>query len=100
MSNANRDANRVTTILAVDYSDPTNEVNVTADPATGRMLTQSTIAGSLINVSFDTIQITSYSANDDPQIVLYKQGGTSGTLVATLTITYDGSNRITSVVRT
>jgi len=42
MSNANRDANRVTSLLAQDYSNAANEVAVTADPATGRMLTQTT----------------------------------------------------------
>lgn len=56
--------------------------------------------GGLITKPFDTIQITSYNANDDPLVVVYRLGGASGTVQHTLTITYDGSNRITEVVRT
>lgn len=49
---------------------------------------------------YDTVQITSYTANNDPATVVYRTGGSAGTIVATLTITYDGSNRITEAVRT
>ena len=57
-----------------------------------------TVSG-LVPKVYDTVQITSYNANDDPLVVLYKTGGTSGATVATLTLTYSGTN-ITSVVRT
>lgn len=46
---------------------------------------------------YDDIQITSYTANNDPITVQYRS---AGVLVATLTITYDGTNRITRVART
>ena len=52
--------------------------------------------GKFITTAFDEVDITSYTANNDPAIVIYKN---SGKTVATLTITYDGSNRITSVVK-
>lgn len=58
-----------------------------------------TVSG-LVPKVYDTIQITSYNANNDPLIVVYRTGGASGTIVATLTITYDASNNITEVVRT
>jgi hypothetical protein len=54
----------------------------------------------LVPLVYDTVQITSYNANNDPLVVEYRTGGASGTLVATLTMTYDGSNNITQVVRT
>lgn len=57
-----------------------------------------TVSG-LVPKVYDTIQITSYNANNDPLIVVYRTGGASGTVVATLTITYDGSYNITQVVR-
>lgn len=62
----------------------------------GRM----TPVSSLLTKPFDTIQITSYNANNDPLVVVYRLGGASGTIQHTLTITYDGSNNITEVVRT
>lgn len=40
----------------------------------------------------------SYTGSNLTQIV-YKTGGSSGTVVATLTIAYDGNNRITSVTK-
>jgi hypothetical protein len=58
------------------------------------------VSPALINVAFDTIQITSYNSNNDPLIVVYRTGGAAGTIVATLTITYDVDFNITEVVRT
>ena len=54
----------------------------------------------LVPEVYDTVQITSYTANNDPATVVYRTGGSAGTIVATLTITYDGSNRLTEAVRT
>ena len=53
-------------------------------------------AKGFIDVPFDEVDITSYTANNDPAIVIYKRAGQT---VATLTITYDGTNRITKVVK-
>ena len=57
-----------------------------------------TVSG-LVPKTYDTIQITSYNTNDDPLVVVYRSGGASGTTVATLTLTYSGTN-VTQVVRT
>jgi hypothetical protein len=41
----------------------------------------------------------SYTSGNLTQVV-YKSGGASGTIVATLTLAYDGSGNLTSVTRT
>ncbi len=57
------------------------------------------IAGLVVD-SYDTVQITAYGDATDnyPTTVVYRTGGAAGTIVATLTLTYDGSNRLTQVV--
>lgn len=55
--------------------------------------------GSLVPDVYDYISLSSYDSNGNPGTVVYKSGGESGTTVATLTITYSGTN-ITSVART
>lgn len=57
------------------------------------------IAG-LVTDSYDTVQITAYADSTDnyPTTVVYRTGGASGTIVATLTLSYDGSNRLIQVV--
>lgn len=56
----------------------------------------------LVPKQFDHIELTYVGATDYVQTAEYYQGGAPpvGTLVATLTIAYDGSYRITSVTRT
>jgi hypothetical protein len=44
------------------------------------------------------IEFSNY-VSDNPGTVVFKQGGASGTTVATLTITYDGSGNILTVTR-
>ena len=53
----------------------------------------------LITVPFNEIDITNITIGADtlPSVVVYKNGGTT---VGTLTITYDGSGNMLSVVRT
>lgn len=82
-------------------------VGVKVNPS-GALTTDTTVSGSvstletsgLVPKIFDTIQVTSYNANNDPLVAVYRTGGAAGTVVATLTITYDGTFRITQVVRT
>ena len=52
----------------------------------------------LVPEAFDYIALGSY-ASGNPGLVEYKSGGASGTLVATLTLTYSGDD-LTSVTRT
>lgn len=76
-------------------------IEVEASPSTpGSYVISSGAQSGLVPDAYDTVQITSYNANNDPLIVVYRLGGAAGTIVATLTITYDGSNNITQVVRT
>lgn len=44
----------------------------------------------------DYFQITSEDANHNPLIIIYKSGGSGGTLVATITLTWDVNNNVTS----
>lgn len=53
--------------------------------------------GKLVPVSFDKIDITATNVNGDPTTVLYYS---SGTLVATLTLTYDMAGNLSTVERT
>lgn len=48
--------------------------------------------------SYDYLQ-NSYTSGNLTQVV-YKSGGASGTTVATLTLSYDGSGNLTSVTKT
>ncbi len=56
-------------------------------------------AGSLVPELHDYLDITYVGATTDIDTVVYKTGGSGGTTVATLTMGYDGSNRLTSVTR-
>lgn len=56
-------------------------------------------ASALVGVAFDYIATTYVGATTDISTVVYKSGGSGGSTVATLTMGYDGSNRLTSVTR-
>lgn len=57
-------------------------------------------AGALVPEAFDYQDITYVGASTDVDQVIYKSGGAGGTVVATLTMGYDGSNRLSSVTKT
>lgn len=57
-------------------------------------------AGSLVPEAFDYQLITYVGATTDIDTVTYKTGGAGGSTVATLTMGYDGSNRLSTVTRT
>jgi len=56
------------------------------------------IGNSLVKSQYDYLDLT-YTGVNLTQVV-YKQGGATGTLVATVDITYDGSDRIKTVLVT
>lgn len=56
-------------------------------------------AAALVPEAFDYQDITYVGATTDISTVVYKTGGSGGTTVATLTMGYDGSNRLNSVTR-
>lgn len=51
----------------------------------------------LIPVEFDYIALSPTGTN--PTTIVYKTGGSGGTTVATLTLTYDGNNNVQTVTR-
>lgn len=75
---------------------------LSAGGSTSGLATEQTalaIAG-LVTDPYDYVSVGNFTANDDPQTIIYKTGGAGGTTVATLTLVYDGSNRLTSVTKT
>lgn len=64
--------------------------------AAGNQVTS--FADNLIPSAYDYIELT-YSGSNIATAT-YKTGGSGGTTVATLTMTYDGSDNITSITRT
>ena len=56
------------------------------------------IANSLVPDSYDFIEM-SYTGSNLTQVV-YKNGGSGGTVVSTLTLAYDGSDNLVSVTKT
>ncbi len=58
------------------------------------------VANELIPLSYDYISITYVGLTTDIDTVTFYQGGEFGTPIATLTLAYDGSNRLISVTRT
>lgn len=45
--------------------------------------------GKLVKAEFDYVAVTAKNGAGDPTTIVYKTGGSGGTTVATLTITYD-----------
>lgn len=100
MANATRDDNRVVALIAEDSDGNRIPVPLVADPVTGRLLVNTTGTvtpiGSLVNVNYDYVAQTQ---NDTQDIWTFKTGGTGGTTVATVTITYvDATKAIISTV--
>lgn len=60
------------------------------------------LAASLVPEAYDHISLTYVAAGNgagEIETVVYRTGGGAGTIVATLTLAYDGSNRLLSVTR-
>ena len=53
----------------------------------------------LVPSEFDHVDITARNLNDDPTTVVYKTGGAAGSVVATLTLTYDVGDNLKTVTR-
>lgn len=85
-------------LTGLSATDAKTPIPVAVDPATGEILTGTETIG-LVPQAYDYISIPSYDGNNNPLTVIYKVGGSGGTTVATLTLTYSGSN-IATVTRT
>lgn len=57
-------------------------------------------AGAFVPEAFDYADITYIGATTDINTVVYKTGGSGGSTVATLTMGYDGSNRLNAITKT
>jgi len=53
----------------------------------------------LVDVPYDYQSFSNADANGNYQTITFKQGGSSGTTVRTLGLTYDGNNNVTSITR-
>ena len=76
------------------------------DPVSGKLKMDGTInvagSGNIINFDFDSYVVNYLVAGNgagEPGTIQYYTGGVGGTLVGTITYTYDGSNRISTVTR-
>jgi hypothetical protein len=70
--------------------------------ATDVSLLEDRLAGSLVPETHDYIATTYVAAGNgagEIETVTYRTGGAAGSIVATLTLTYDGSDRLSSVTR-
>lgn len=87
-------------ILPRIYDSGTNTIGVTVP---GGATLPVEVVNSLIPEAYDALALTYYSSGSGAgqvQTVQYYQGGLTGTLVATLTLGYNGSGQVSSVVRT
>ena len=60
------------------------------------------VGGNLVPETFDYVALTYVAAGNgagEIETVVYKTGGSGGTTVATLTLAYNGDNKLTSVTR-
>lgn len=64
------------------------------------VLAQLQALNSLVPAVYDYIGGFTYDVNSNLTQVVFRNGGAGGVIVSTLTMTYDGSNRLTSVTRT
>ena len=61
------------------------------------------ITGQLVPKVYDSLQISYYTSGfgiGQPQTVIYLQGGQSGTVVATMQLTYNSSGQVATVTVT
>lgn len=97
MPNAPIDDNHHKAILAKD-SVTSAAFPVKGRTSTGAMFVES-IGGALITEAYDYIEVTEGATTD---VFQYKVGGTSGTLISTVTITYTDATKavLDNVART
>lgn len=70
--------------------------------ADGTLAQRTVNVANLITQAYDYISLTYVAAGNgagEIETVTYKTGGAAGTTVATLTLTYDASNRIQDITR-
>ena len=93
IENAERDQNATPTLLGVS-DDGLKEPRLLKVLPDGSLKVGQLVGFTL--PAYDYIDM-SYDANENMTQVVYKTGGSSGTIVATLTLGYDVNNNLTSV---
>ena len=91
-TNASRDENRVTSLLATSKIDNVTPVVIKGNPSTGALLVEGdvTTVNTLITDPFDYIGAT--YPDGFTEVYTYKLGGASGTVVGTVTVVYSDEN--------
>lgn len=87
--------------LVTQTSDVATETSLAAQAADIALL-EDRLGGDLVPEAFDFIELTYVAAGNgegEVETATYKTGGAAGTTVATLTLAYDASNRLTSVTK-
>ena len=104
MARARRDENRIVAIIVESSDGDGTIIPLVADPVTSRLLVNSTISGSvqvagLVPESYDYIALTQATLTDT---WTFKTGGATGTIVATVIITYTDATKatISNIART
>lgn len=92
MADAERDQNRVTTLLGVSSENELIPIKLQVDPVTGRLLTTATIPAQFVpDADYDYIDVQQTSAT--VETIVYKKGGSGGTTERTIVVTYTDSNK-------
>lgn len=105
-SSGNQNVNVLSSVLptgAATSANQTSEITQLTAINTATSALNTRLAGALVPAAFDYISqtyVTSGNGTGQTATVIYKTGGASGTTVATLTMAYDGSNRLSSVTKT
>lgn len=61
---------------------------------------RSTAGAALVQAPYDYVGFSNADGNGNYQTAIFKSGGSAGSTVATLSITYDANNLMTSITRT
>lgn len=93
-----------TSRMTTSVSDKTQSkiVTVTSDSTASKNALDVNFLGNLIPSDYDYIALTYVSAGNgvgEIETVVYKSGGSGGTTVATLTLGYDASDRLSTITR-
>lgn len=88
-----------TTITATNTKIDSTNTKLTDIEADTTSLVEK-LGSAQVTEKHDYIELAYVGSTTDISSVVYKDGGASGTTVATLTLAYDGSNRLTSITKT
>ena len=90
--------NHAPLLSGLDSLTGTIEVSIAVDKTTGAVITSSDLG--LLPIAYDYVGFSNADGNGNYQTIVYKVGGSGGTTINTLTLTYDGSSNVTSITRT